>query len=265
MEVFNGKKFLFSKFYPLLALIVLALGTMPVSATVIADMDISAVRTHLDMPAQRTGTTLRHVGEGSSYSGNDLVPAEEGVAMTSDNLTNIKARSHKSSAIGRVFWRKHLVNESDMLLRVNVNDMEIGHGGSDVGMTKPFLDIEDTLSLLKEVGSIRMPQGMYRYGMVQTGSIEGTFEDGTHISGFDGLRIVSATAEHIAVAGISFPVAYQQLDQLTGYLYISVLSSFPQFDEEHLSVKIDMMPFEATNLIGSQSAIIDDGKQSLFI
>ena len=55
MEV-SGRNNLFpAAVNPLLSLLVLALGAMPVTTAVIADMHIPALGTHLDMPAKGTG------------------------------------------------------------------------------------------------------------------------------------------------------------------------------------------------------------------
>ena len=106
MEVLRGDDFLPSVLNPLLPFLVLALGAMTVPAAVIADSDIAAVRTHLHMPTQRTGSALRHVGEGSHDRADDLMASEEFLPVAPDDLTDVVAGPHlglggKRTSIGR--------------------------------------------------------------------------------------------------------------------------------------------------------------------
>ena len=80
---------------PLLTLLLLALGAMPVTAAVVADSDVPAFGTHLDMPAQGTGTALRHVPEGSFNRRGDMMLAKELSTVAPDNLTDVEARPHR--------------------------------------------------------------------------------------------------------------------------------------------------------------------------
>ncbi len=94
MEVLGGDDFFPAELNPLLALLVLALGTMTVSAAVVADMDVPTFRAYLDMPAQSAGTALCHVPEGSFNRRNDMMLAKELSTVASDNLTDVEACSH---------------------------------------------------------------------------------------------------------------------------------------------------------------------------
>lgn len=80
---------------PFLSLLVLTLGTMPVTTAVVADMHIPALRTHLDMPTKGTGPALSYVSKSSSDSRYDLMLRKELISMTSDNLTNVKFGPHR--------------------------------------------------------------------------------------------------------------------------------------------------------------------------
>lgn len=79
---------------PLLTLLLLTLGAMTVSAAVVADMYVPTFGTYLYMPAQGTGTALRHVPEGSFNRRNDMMPAKELSTVAPDNLTDVEARPH---------------------------------------------------------------------------------------------------------------------------------------------------------------------------
>ena len=95
MEVLGRDDFFPAELNPLLTLLLLALGAMPVTAAVVADSDVPAFGTHLDMPAQGTGTALRHVPEGSFNRRNDMMPAKELSTVAPDNLTDVEARPHR--------------------------------------------------------------------------------------------------------------------------------------------------------------------------
>ena len=94
MEVLGRDNLFPAEFNPLLTLLLLALGTMTVSAAVVADMYVPTFGTYLYMPAQGTGTALRHVPEGSFNRRNDMMPAKELSTVAPDNLTDVEARPH---------------------------------------------------------------------------------------------------------------------------------------------------------------------------
>jgi len=95
MEVLDRDNLFPAELNPLLTLLVLTLGTMPVATAVIADMHIPALWTHLHMPAKGTGTALRHVSKSSSDSRYDLMLRKELISMTADDLTDVEARPHR--------------------------------------------------------------------------------------------------------------------------------------------------------------------------
>ena len=95
MEIPDRDDFLPAAFNPLLTFLLLALGTMTVSAAVVADSDVPTFGTYLYMPAQGTGTALRHVPEGSFNRRNDMMPAKELSTVAPDNLTDVEARPHR--------------------------------------------------------------------------------------------------------------------------------------------------------------------------
>jgi hypothetical protein len=68
---------------------------MTVSAAVVADMYVPTFGTYLYMPAQGTGTALRHVSKSSSDSRYDLMLRKELISMTADDLTDVEARPHR--------------------------------------------------------------------------------------------------------------------------------------------------------------------------
>jgi hypothetical protein len=95
MEVLGRDDFFPAELNPLLTLLLLALGAMPVTAAVVADSDVPAFGTHLDMPAQGTGTALRHVPEGSFNRRDDMMLAKELSTVAPDNLTDVETSPHR--------------------------------------------------------------------------------------------------------------------------------------------------------------------------
>jgi len=94
MEVLHRDNLFPAELYPLLTFLLLALGTMSVTTTVIADMHIPALGAHLHMAAKSTGPALRHVPEGSFNRRNDMMPAKELSTVAPDNLADVEARPH---------------------------------------------------------------------------------------------------------------------------------------------------------------------------
>ena len=95
MEVLGRDNLFPAEFNPLLTLLLLTLGAMPVATAVVADMHIPALGTHLHMPAQSTGTALRHMSESSFNRRNDMMLAEELSTVASDNLTDVETCPHR--------------------------------------------------------------------------------------------------------------------------------------------------------------------------
>jgi hypothetical protein len=95
MEVPDRDDFFPAELNPLLTLLLLALGTMTVSAAVVADMYVPTFGTYLYMPAQGTGTALRHVSEGSLNCRYDMMLAKELSTVASDNLTDVETCPHR--------------------------------------------------------------------------------------------------------------------------------------------------------------------------
>ena len=95
MEVPDRDDFFPAELNPLLTLLLLALGTMTVSAAVVADMDVPTFGTYLYMPAQGTGTALRHVPEGSFNRRDDMMLAKELSTVAPDNLTDVETSPHR--------------------------------------------------------------------------------------------------------------------------------------------------------------------------
>jgi len=94
MEVFGRDNLFPAEFNPLFALFVLTLGTMPVTAAVIADMHVAAFGTHLDMSSEGTGPAQGHVCKGSCDRCYDMMLPEELLSMTPDNLSDVETGSH---------------------------------------------------------------------------------------------------------------------------------------------------------------------------
>ena len=88
--------------------------------------------------------------------------------------------------------------------RFNVSNMKIDHGSGQAYMTEPLLHIQKTLAVLKQMGSRRMPQGMYGDGTVEAGLHQGVLEDDIDIAWFDGLRdkVPSMGLEHKVIAWV---------------------------------------------------------------
>jgi len=95
MEVLGRDNLFPAELNPLLTLLLLTLGAMPVATAVVADMHIPALGTHLDMAAKGASPALSHVSESSSDSRHDLMLRKELISMTSYNLTNVKFGPHR--------------------------------------------------------------------------------------------------------------------------------------------------------------------------
>jgi hypothetical protein len=94
MEVLGRDDLFPAEINPFLALLVLALGTMPVSAAVIADTDIPTLRADLHMPTQGTGPAEGHVGKSPSDRCYDVMLTKKLPSMIPDNLAKVVGSPH---------------------------------------------------------------------------------------------------------------------------------------------------------------------------
>ena len=91
MEVLHPRHDLFlAHLDPHLTLLVLALRTVAVTATVVTDMYLTALRTHLDMAAERSCTAYGHCAERLPDLVNYGVFGIDLTAPVPDYLTDIK-------------------------------------------------------------------------------------------------------------------------------------------------------------------------------
>ena len=94
VEVLGRDNLLPAEGNPLFAFFVLALGTMPVSATVVTNLHLAALRTNLHVAAKRFCPAKRHVTKSLSDRCNNLMRIEKLSSMIMDNLTNVKSCPH---------------------------------------------------------------------------------------------------------------------------------------------------------------------------
>ena len=94
MEVLRGDNLLPSESNPLLPLLVLTLGAMPVSAAVVADLDVTALGTHLHMASKGTGSALRHVSKRFPYRRHYIMGTKKLLSMVTYDLTDVEACPH---------------------------------------------------------------------------------------------------------------------------------------------------------------------------
>ena len=92
MEVFYSRhNFLLAHLNPHLTLLVLTLGAMAVTATVVADMYLATLRTHLDMTAECPCTAYGHCAERLPDLRNYRVFGIELTAPVPDYLSDLKS------------------------------------------------------------------------------------------------------------------------------------------------------------------------------
>lgn len=97
---------------PLFTLLVLALGAMPVPATVVTDLHLAALRTGLYMATKRFSPANRQVSKGLPDRCHYLMRTEKLSSMITDNLSDVIACSHclggKSVSINRTCFMRSM-------------------------------------------------------------------------------------------------------------------------------------------------------------
>ena len=91
MEVLRGDNLLPAERNPLLTLLVLTLGAMTVSATVVAYLDFSALGTYLHMTSKDAGSARRHMAKRFPYRRNNIMSTKKLLSMVTYNLTEVEA------------------------------------------------------------------------------------------------------------------------------------------------------------------------------
>lgn len=94
VEVLRRDNLFPSERNPLFPLLVLALGAMTVSATVVTDLQLAALRTRLHMATQGFSPAKCHVSKGLFDRCDYLMSAEKLSSMIPDNLTYVKSCPH---------------------------------------------------------------------------------------------------------------------------------------------------------------------------
>ena len=140
-----------------------------------------------------------------------------------------------------------------MLHRLNVGNMKVDHRSRQAYMPKTLLYIQKALAILQEMRRCTMPQGMYRDRVVEAGPCQGILHNDTDISGLDGLRssLGAVCLEDEVVTWIPFLEATEHGDLLLGNRHTPVFLSLALIDEDLLTVKTDVNPFEAADLANS--------------
>ena len=94
MEVLRGNNLLPAERNPLLTLLVLTLGAMTVSATVVAYLDFAALGTYLHMTSKGAGSAHRHMAKRFPYRRNYIIGTKKLLSMVTYNLTDVEACPH---------------------------------------------------------------------------------------------------------------------------------------------------------------------------
>ena len=108
MEVLRGDNLLPAESNPLLAFLVLTLGAMTVSATVVAYLDFSAFGTHFHMTTKGAGSAHRHMAKRFPYRRNNFMGTKKLLSMVTNNLTDVEARPHCLGGKRTSISRTHL-------------------------------------------------------------------------------------------------------------------------------------------------------------
>lgn len=94
MEILLGNNLLPAERNPLLTLLVLTLGAMTVTATVVAYLDFAALGTYLHMTSKGAGSAHRHMTKRFPYRRNYIMGTKKLLSMVTYNLTDVEACPH---------------------------------------------------------------------------------------------------------------------------------------------------------------------------
>lgn len=154
-----------------------------------------------------------------------------------------------------------------MFHRFNVGNMKVNHRSRQADMAETLLYIQKAFPIFQEVRSCTMPQCMYRDRVVEAGPYQGILHNDADIPGLDGLRNHSSAMclEDEVVTGIPLLEATEHGELLLGNRHTPVFLSLALIDEDLLTVKTDVNPFEAADFADPESAVIYGGEQRLVI
>ena len=168
-----------------------------------------------------------------------------------------------SSLLGR----EEDINHPHLFNGVNFSNMKINHRSRKSCMPESLLYLHYVLPVFQEMRCSTVPQVVYRDGMVESHSFERMLEDDAHIWRSDALwgSLASESLEDIVFAWILLSICLEHDEHLVGDGNVSVFCPLPLIDEEHLSVKADVIPSESACLADPERAVIDECKQGLGI
>ena len=117
-------------------------------------------------------------------------------------------------------------------------------------MTETLLHIQQTLAILKQVACCTVTQGVNGDRTIEAGLCQGILHNGAYISRLDRLRGYSFAMrlENEVITGKPLLETLKHFELLFRDGYTTVLLAFALVDENLLTVKTDINPFEAASL-----------------
>jgi hypothetical protein len=162
----------------------------------------------------------------------------------------------------------HVIDQLVGVLLTLLGEVEIEHGGFQLGMAHVALDDAQVDSGFEEMGGIGMTKRVYGNTLFMDCGIElGATESALDTAfGHGSLSLFCSRAasaegwEEKARMAVGEPIAAQELKSGLGQRDVAILGAFAAVDMDHHAGAIDIGDFEMESLVQAQAAGIDGGQ-----
>lgn len=167
----------------------------------------------------------------------------------------------------------HVIDQLVGVLLTLLGEVEIEHGGLQLGMAHVALDDAQVDSGFEEVGGVGMTKrvngdSFFSDGGIKLGAAKGALDTAF---GHGSLSLCGACAastesrEDKARMAVSRPIAAQQLKSGLRQRDVAILSALAAVDMDHHARAIDIGDFEMEPFVKSQAAGIDGGEVGIIL
>ena len=162
----------------------------------------------------------------------------------------------------------HVIDQLVGVLLTLLGEVEIEHGGFQLGMAHVALDDAQVDAGFEEMGGVGMTKGVYGNSLftdsgIKLGATEGALDTAFghgSLSLFCSCAASTEGREEKARMAVGEPIAAQELKSGLGQRDVAILGALAAVDMDHHAGAIDIGDFEMESLVQAQAAGIDGGQ-----
>src|SRR5262245_20067929 len=162
----------------------------------------------------------------------------------------------------------HVIDQLAGILLALLGEVEIEHGGFELGMAHVALDDAQVDSGFEEMSGVGMTQRVYSNSLftdcgIQLGAAEGALDTAFghgSLSLSGSFAVSTESREQKLWMAVGEPIAAQQLKSGLGERDVAILGALAAVDMDHHAGAIDIGDFEMESFVESEAAGVDGGE-----